>query len=75
MELVPVPIPLRLLLGELLDLVEDVADRLGTLAEIDYVRTMLKDGSSADRQLRVFHETGSMKAVIDMLAEETVMGC
>jgi carboxylate-amine ligase len=68
-------IPLRLLIGELLDLVEDVADRLGTLAEIDYIRTMLKEGSSADRQLRVYHDTEDLKAVVDMLAEETIIGC
>jgi hypothetical protein len=32
-------------------------------------------GSSADRQLYKFKETGDLKAVVDMLAEETTMGC
>ena len=68
-------IPLRLLMEELLELIDDVVDQLGIHQEIEYVRTILKDGSSADRQLRVYHETGDMKAVVDMLADETVMGC
>ncbi len=68
-------VPLRLLMNELLELVDDVMDELGTRREIEYIRTMLKEGSSADRQLRKFKETGDMKAVVDMLAAETVLGC
>jgi carboxylate-amine ligase len=68
-------VPLRLLAEELIELVGDVADRLGTREEIEYIKTMVDQGSSADRQLRKFNETGSMQAVVDMLAEETVMGC
>ena len=68
-------IPLRLLMEELLELIDDVVDQLGTREEISYIRTILKDGSSADRQLGVYHETEDMKAVVDMLAKETVMGC
>jgi glutamate---cysteine ligase / carboxylate-amine ligase len=68
-------VPLRLLMNELLELIDDVVDPLGTRREIEYVRTMLKEGTSADRQLRKFRETGDFKQVIDMLAEETVRGC
>jgi carboxylate-amine ligase len=68
-------VPLRLLIEEMLELVDDVVDRLGTRAEVEYIRTMLTKGSSADRQLRKYKETGSLEAVVDMLAEETVMGC
>jgi carboxylate-amine ligase len=68
-------VPLRLLMGELLELVDDVVDQLGTRQEIEYVRTILKEGTSADRQLRKYHETESLKAVVDMLTEETIMGC
>jgi carboxylate-amine ligase len=68
-------VPLRLLMNELLELVDDMVDELGTRREIEYIRTMLKEGSSADRQLRKFKETGDMKAVVDMLAVETVLGC
>ena len=59
---------------EIIELVEDVADELGTRHEIEYIRTILKEGSSADRQLRKYEETGSLEAVVDMLIEETSEG-
>lgn len=68
-------VPLRLLMEELLELIDDVVDQLGTRGEIEYIRTMLIEGSSADRQLRIYHETEDMTAVVDMLAKETIMGC
>ncbi|MFQ5575595.1 MAG: carboxylate-amine ligase [Anaerolineae bacterium] len=68
-------IPLRFLIGELLELVSDVAERLGTQEELAHIETILKRGTSAERQLAVYHKTGSLKAVVDMLAEETVKGC
>jgi carboxylate-amine ligase len=68
-------IPFRFLIEELLAIVDDVVDELGSRQEIEYIRTIVKDGSSADRQLRKYQETGSLEAVVDMLAEETVMGC
>lgn len=68
-------IPLRLLMHELLEMVDDVVDQLGTRREIEHIRTILKEGTSADRQLRRFKETNDLKVVVDSLAEETVMGC
>ncbi len=68
-------VPLRFLMGELINLVDDVVDELGTRQEIQYIHTILNEGSSADRQLKTYQETGSMEAVVDMLAEETVRGC
>lgn len=68
-------VPYRFLMEEVLDLVADVADQLGTRQEIEYVRTILKQGASADRQLSVYAETKDMKAVVDMLAAETGLGC
>jgi carboxylate-amine ligase len=35
---------------------------------------MLERGSGADRQLKVFRETGSLRAVVDYMAEETKAG-
>jgi len=64
-----------LLMGEMLELVDDVVDELGTRREIEHIRTILRQGTSADRQLRQYHETNDLKAVVDMLAEETVLGC
>lgn len=67
-------VPLRFLMGELLELIDDVVDELGTREEVEYVHTILKEGASADRQLRTYQETNSIEAVVDMLAEETTMG-
>jgi len=67
-------IPLRFLMEEVIELVEDVAEELGTRHEIEYIRTILREGSSADRQIRKFEETGDLKAVVDMLIEETSEG-
>ncbi len=68
-------IPLRLLMDELLEIIDDVVDELGTREEIEHIRTILIEGTSADRQLRKYQETDSLEAVVDMLAEETIMGC
>lgn len=68
-------VPLRFLMNELLELLDDVVDELGSRKEIEYIHTILNQGSSADRQLRVYRETGDLKAVVDLLAEETVEGC
>lgn len=68
-------VPVRLLMQELLELVDDVVDDLGSRKEIEYIHHMLQHGTSADRQLRKFEETGDMKSVVDMLAEETLDGC
>jgi len=65
---------MRLLATELLEFVDDVVDDLGSRAEVEYVQTMARDGTSADRQLRVFAETGHLHAVVDHLAAETVAG-
>lgn len=67
-------VPLRFLTEELLDIIDDVVDELGSRREIEYIRTMLLNGSSADRQIRKYQETDSLEAVVDMLAEETTMG-
>ncbi len=63
-----------LLIEELLDFVGEAADIFGTQDDLDRVRAICRDGSSADRQLRVFKETGSLKAVVDDLAEQTMLG-
>jgi carboxylate-amine ligase len=68
-------VPLRFLMNELLELLEDVMDELGTRQEIEYIHTILNEGSSADRQRRVYHETGDLKSVVHMLADETMQGC
>ena len=67
-------VPMRELALELLDFVDDVVDELGSRKAVSYVHTILRDGTSADRQLRVFRETGHLHKVVDHLAEETLAG-
>ena len=66
--------PARQLIGEILEFVDDVVDELGSREEIAYVREILKHGNGADRQLRVYHETGDFKKVVDYMIEETEYG-
>ncbi|WP_263384380.1 carboxylate-amine ligase [Granulicella arctica] len=64
-------VPARELILEYLAFVDDVLDELGSREEIGYIHTMLEQGSGADRQLRVFRETNSLKSVVDFMASET----
>ena len=64
----------RALIGEILEFVGDVADELGSSGEIEYIREILKNGTGADRQLRVYAETGDLKKVVDYMIEETERG-
>ena len=65
-------VPMRDLALELLEFVDDVVDDLGSRADVEYVHAILSEGTSADRQLRVFRETGDLRAVVDHVASETV---
>jgi glutamate---cysteine ligase / carboxylate-amine ligase len=65
-------VPMRDLALELVEFVDEVVDELGSRSAVAYVHTMLRDGTSADRQLAVFRATGDTHAVVDMLANETM---
>jgi glutamate---cysteine ligase / carboxylate-amine ligase len=67
-------VPARELVEEYLDFVDDVVDELGSREELNYIRRIVETGSGADRQLRVFKETGDLKKVVDYIAEETEAG-
>jgi carboxylate-amine ligase len=67
-------VPMRSLAVELLELVDDVVDELNIREEIEYVHTILENGTSADRQLRAYHRTGDLKVVVDQLIKETKEG-
>jgi carboxylate-amine ligase len=51
---------------------EPAARRLGCTAELDAVERILARGTGSDEQLRVYDETGSLLAVAQWIAEETV---
>ena len=69
-----IEVPVRELIVEYLLFIDDVLDELGSRKEIEYIHTMLEQGSGADRQLKVFKETGSLQAVVDYMAAETRVG-
>jgi glutamate---cysteine ligase / carboxylate-amine ligase len=64
-------VPMRELATELLEFIDDVVDDLGSRSACEYVNTILREGTSAERQLRVYQETGDLKAVVRHLVEET----
>ena len=63
------------LIDDLLAFIDPVLDELGSRKEAEHVLKILADGTSADRQLRVFTETGGdLKAVVDHIVAETREG-
>jgi glutamate---cysteine ligase / carboxylate-amine ligase len=67
-------VPARDLVREYLDFVDDVVDELDSREELEYIHRILDQGSGADRQLRVFQDTGDLKKVVDYIIEETEAG-
>jgi carboxylate-amine ligase len=65
-------VPVRELIGELLEFVDDVIDDLRSRKEIRHIRTILNRGTSADEQLRVWRKTQDIHAVVDRLIELTM---
>src|SRR5580658_3104430 len=64
-------VPMRELALELLEFIDDVVDDLGSRSAVEGVHTILKDGTSAERQLRVYQQTGDLRAVVGHLVSET----
>ncbi|NDJ54356.1 MAG: carboxylate-amine ligase [Chloroflexi bacterium] len=77
-----IEVPLPDLIDELVELVDDVVDDLGSREEVAYARSIARSGSSADRQIRCFDtvieqggsEQDALHAVVDLLAHETRQG-
>lgn len=65
-------VPVRDLIRELLQFVDDVVDELGSRREIEHIHRILERGTSAEEQLRVYRETGDLRAVVDRLIELTM---
>jgi len=71
-------VPYHFLMEELLEILDDVLDDLGSREEVEYLRTILHEGNSADRQIAVYNQHGgddnrqeALKAVVDNLIAET----
>ncbi len=67
-------VPVRDLIYEYLQFVDDVVDELGSRDEINYIHRILEHGTGADRQLRIFQETGDLTKVMDYIIYETEAG-
>jgi glutamate---cysteine ligase / carboxylate-amine ligase len=67
-------VPVRALIGELLDFCEETSEIFGSQHELERIRRILKEGTSADRQLAVFAKTQSYEAVVDDLIAESSLG-
>ncbi|HZF56024.1 MAG TPA: carboxylate-amine ligase, partial [Polyangiaceae bacterium] len=67
-------VPIRILVEELLEFVAEAADIFQSHNDLDRIRTLVKEGSSADRQLRIFEQTKSYNAVVDDLIEQSKIG-
>jgi carboxylate-amine ligase len=70
-----IEVPFADLANEMLEFVDDVVDELGSRKELESIRWILKNGSGADRQLAVFHESGEdLRKVVDFICDETAHG-
>ncbi|WP_119067214.1 carboxylate-amine ligase [Aggregatilinea lenta] len=75
-------VPLRALMDELIEIVDDVVDDLNSRDEVAHIRTIAERGTSADRQLAIYHsalkggasEKEALFAVVDHLIMETNSG-
>jgi carboxylate-amine ligase len=64
----------RSLILELLEFIDDVVDELGSRDAVNYVHTMLENGTGADRQLKIYQDTGDLVKVVDYILEQTLLG-
>jgi carboxylate-amine ligase len=67
-------VPVRELVGELIDFVEEASEIFQSQQEIERIRTVIKEGTSADRQLAIHARTNSFQAVVDDLIEQSTIG-
>lgn len=67
-------VPYPELLDELLEFVDDVVDELGSRADVEYAREIMRRGTGADRQLAVFEKSGDLRDVVDYIILETKHG-
>ena len=75
-------VPMRFLAKELLGVVDDVVDDLGSRDEVNYINTILENGTSSDRQLGVYHRSKAdgasndeaLREVVKHLRAETMRG-
>jgi glutamate---cysteine ligase / carboxylate-amine ligase len=67
-------VPVRDLIAELLELVWPAAEELGATEELGHIERIVKEGSAADRALRIFEDTKDLNKVVDNMIQETEAG-
>ena len=67
-------VPYSHLAVELIEFIDDVVDELGSRKEVEYIHTILKNGTGADRQIAVWEKTQDLKSVVDYIVAETQIG-
>jgi glutamate---cysteine ligase / carboxylate-amine ligase len=65
-----IEVPTRQLINELLEFIDDVVDELGSRHVINNIPNLMKKGTGADRQLKVFEETNSLISVVDYINQQ-----
>ena len=64
----------RVLIFELLNFIDDVVDDLGSRHRLQYIHTILEEGTGADRQLAVYNESKSLLNVVDYIQGQFLKG-
>ena len=58
-----------------MEFIDDVVDILGSRKQIDYLEKIVTNGTSADRQIKIFNKNKNKNDVVDNLVSETLEGC
>ena len=61
------------LMYEMLEFIGDVSNDLGLEQHLQSIHDILENGSSADRQLKIFKQNNDLNAVVDHLIKETAL--
>jgi carboxylate-amine ligase len=69
-----IEVPMGILAEELLEFVDDVLDELGSRDALEPIHQIFRDGTSAERQLNVYKQTGDLKDVVRHIVAETRAG-
>ncbi|MCG8427425.1 MAG: carboxylate-amine ligase [Chromatiales bacterium] len=75
-------VPFSELIEEVIELLREDAEYLNCVPEVEHMRTILMEGTSAHRQVKAYEEAlaageeheSALHAVVDMLIEETMLG-
>lgn len=75
-------VPFDTLMEEILELLREDAEYFGCERELGHMRTIIREGTSAHRQVRVYEQAlaegmepeAALRAVVDLLIRETLIG-